>query len=77
MTTMKVARSVDQAMSYQGKSNKELAQILEVSESRASLLRNGKADMRIDQLYAVSEWLGFTTDELARGLILVPADAAA
>lgn len=77
MTTMKVARSVDQAMSYQGKSNKELAQILEVSESRASLLRNGKADMRIDQLYTVAEWLGFTTDELARGLILVPADAAA
>ncbi len=77
MTTTKVARSVDQAMSYQGKSNKELAKILEVSESRASLLRNGKADMRIDQLYAVSEWLGFTTDELARGLVLVPAKAAA
>ena len=77
MTTIKIARSVDQAMKHQGKNNKDLAELLEVSEPRASLLRNGKADMRIEQLYKVAEWLGFTTDELALGLRLVPASKAA
>ena len=77
MTTQKIARSIDLAMEYREKTNKELAELLEVSESRASLLRNGKADLRIDQLYAVAGWLGYGTDDLARGLVLVPASKAA
>lgn len=75
MAVENIPRSVDIAMKFQGKSNKELAELLNTSESRASLLRNGKAELDVPQLYTVAHWLGYSTDDLARGLELVPAAA--
>lgn len=71
--TERVARSIDLQMYTQGKSTNELANVLGVSQSAASLIRNGKTAIKVEQLYIISEWLHVSTDELHRGFHLVSA----
>lgn len=72
---IKVAESIDQLMYYQGKSTKELAKLLEVSESRASLLRNGKSELKLNQFFIIADWLQVPMNELRAGFQLVPKAA--
>lgn len=66
-----VANSINQLMHLQGKSNKELASLLEVTEPRASLLRTGKADLKLDQFFTVADWLEVSPTDLRNGFELV------
>ncbi|WP_237223534.1 helix-turn-helix domain-containing protein [Rothia nasimurium] len=68
----KVAESIDQLMYFQGKSTKDLAELLEVSESRASLLRNGKSELKLNQFFIIADWLQVSMNELRAGFQLVP-----
>lgn len=68
----KVAESIDQLMYFQGKSTKDLAKLLEVSESRASLLRNGKSELKLNQFFIIADWLQVSMNELRTGFQLVP-----
>ena len=65
-----LAKSIDLLMREQGRSRKEMAALLGVAESRASLLANGKASLTVEQLFAVSDWLGVGVDDLRRGYTL-------
>lgn len=71
----KVAESIDQLMYYQGKTTKELAELLDTNESRASLLRNGKADLKLNQFFLIADWLNVSTQELRAGFKMVPIAA--
>ncbi|MFW0169261.1 helix-turn-helix domain-containing protein [Rothia sp. P4278] len=73
--TEQVARSVDQLMHYQGKTTKELAELLEVSEPRASMIRNGKADIKLDQFFTIADWLKVPMRDLRNGFELTPIAA--
>lgn len=76
MTTNElVAQSIDQLMFNQGKTNKELAQLLKVTEPRASLIRSGKAELKLDQFFLVADWLGVSMTDLRNGFELVPKAA--
>lgn len=70
-----VAESIDQLMFSQGKTNKELAQLLKVTEPRASLIRSGKAELKLDQFFLVADWLGVSMSDLRNGFELVPKAA--
>lgn len=73
--TEKVARSIDQLMHYQSKTTKELAELLEVSEPRASMIRNGKADIKLDQFFTIADWLKVSMQDLRNGFELIPVAA--
>lgn len=71
----RVAQSIDRVMYYQGKTTKELAELLDTNESRASLLRNGKAELKLNQFFLIADWLGVSMQELRAGFKLVPMAA--
>lgn len=60
-------------MHYQGKTTRELAELLETSDSRASLLSNGKASLKLDQFFLVADWLDVPMNELRNGFRLIPS----
>lgn len=64
-------------MFEQGKSNKDLANLIGVTETHAAKIRNGKASLQMEELFQVAKWLNVKTDELAEGFILIPASQAA
>lgn len=74
-TAQKIADSIDKLMYDQGKKNKELSELLDVTQIQASLMRRGKSSIDVDDLFTVSRWLGVTTEDLARGYELVPMAA--
>lgn len=74
MTTIqKVADSIDKLMFDQGKRNKELAELLKVTPTQASLIRRGFTQLNTNDLFTVAHWLGVGADDLARGYILTSA----
>lgn len=74
-TAESVAKSVDLLARYSGITNKELADMLNVSESRMSLLMNGKAAFSIEQLFTLADYFGVTPSQLRDGFQLVPMAA--
>lgn len=76
-TTQTAAQSMKLLMSDQGKSQKELAQLIGTSANRASAIINGKAVVQIDELYRIARWLGVTVDQLCRGFEVTPVMKAA
>lgn len=74
-TAESVAKSVDLLARYSGITNKELAAMLNVSESRMSLLMNGKAAFSIEQLFTLADYFEVTPSQLRDGFQLVPMAA--
>lgn len=69
----KVASEVRAEMARQGKRNRELAPVLEVSEQAVSERMRGSIEFRLSELYAVARFLGVP---ISRFIPAEPADAA-
>lgn len=76
MTTQQtVADSIDKLMHDQGKRNKDLAELLDISPRMAGYLRKGSSRISTGDLATVAKWLGVSTDDLITGYTLVPLAA--
>ena len=62
-----VADSIDKLMHDQGKKNKDLAELLEISPHMAGYLRRGSTRISTGDLAKIAKWLGVSTDSLIAG----------
>lgn len=69
-TVQKVADSIDKLMFDQGKRNKDLAELLKVTPTQASMIRRGLSQLNTNDLFIVAHWLNVGADDLARGYAL-------
>lgn len=69
-TVQKVADSIDKLMFDQGKRNKDLAELLKVTPTQASMIRRGLSQLNTNDLFVVAHWLNVGADDLARGYTL-------
>lgn len=69
----RVAAEVRAEMARQGKRNRELAPVLDVSEQAVSERMRGSLEFRLSELYAVARFLGVP---ISRFIPAEPADAA-
>lgn len=67
-----IASSIRLLMYAQEKPRADLATLLGVSKARASSLARGSADLTVEQLFKVADWLGSTPSLLRAGYEVTP-----
>lgn len=70
--TRQVMREVEMEMCRQGKSPKELAQLLRVSPATARRRLRGDTDIKVSDLMLTGRWLGVLASELVERAVVAP-----
>lgn len=72
MKTKTINESISLLMFLRGKTNKELAEVLEVNRMQASRVRNGGAKLDVSSAIKTAEWLNVSLEDLAKGYEIKP-----